>query len=221
MSSFLLSQSPGALRSREVILLFRRLIISFVGALFFVLLIGSLVIAFAGLQDNVHQADLAVVLGNMVLPDGTPSKILKARLDHAVDLYHQGYFKLILVSGGHGKEGYDEPVVMEHYLETKGIPHKVILEDNDGYTTWKTAQNSARIMKERHLQSVLIISQYFHLPRCRLAFSSFNIRTIYTSPARHGRLHDLYIDALPREVVGYVVYYFRTANETDSSNKGA
>ena len=200
-----------------MILIFRRFIVSIVAAVLLFLMIGSLAIIIAGLNDKPHQADLAVVLGNMVLPDGTPSKILQARLDHTVDLYHQGYFKLILVSGGHGKEGYDEPVIMRHYLETKGIPHEAILEDNDGYNTWKTAQNSARILKEHHLTSVLAISQYFHTPRCQLAFSKFGIKTIYTSHAPLRRLRDLYIDALPREVVGYVVYYFRDANQVDSS----
>jgi vancomycin permeability regulator SanA len=80
-----------------VIRIFRRLIIFLVVAVLMLLLIGSFAITFAGLSDQPHQADLAVVLGNMVLPDGTPSKILQARLDHTVDLYQQGYFKLILV----------------------------------------------------------------------------------------------------------------------------
>jgi vancomycin permeability regulator SanA len=200
-----------------VIRIFCRLFTSSVVAIILFLLIGSLVISLAGLDDTRHSADLAVVLGNMVLPDGTPSKILKARLDHTVDLYQQGYFKLILVSGGHGKEGYDEPVVMRHYLEAKGIPHGAILEDNDGYNTWKTAQSSARILHERNLQSVLVISQYFHMPRCWLAFSKFGIKPIYMSHAPLESLRDLYPDALPREVVGYVVYYFRSANQTTAS----
>jgi len=200
-----------------VILLLRRLIIFIVIAGFLVLLIGSLAITIAGLHDNTHQADLAVVLGNMVKTDGTPSIILQARLDHTVDLYRQGYCKLILVSGGHGKEGYDEPVVMQHYLEERGIPHEAILEDNDGYTTWKIAQNTARILKERHIESVLIVSQYFHMPRCQLAFSKFGIKTIYTSHAPLERFRDLYIDALPHEVIGYAVYSCRDAGRFDST----
>ena len=101
-----------------------------------------LTIALDGLNDNLHAADLAVVLGNKVQPNGQPSQMLKARLDHTIDLYRQGCFKLILVSGGHGKEGYDEPVVMRRYLEANEIPHNAIFEDNGGYTTWQTAQNT-------------------------------------------------------------------------------
>ncbi len=193
-----------------------RLWVRRVGIIILVLILAAcLAITFAGLDDDLHVADLGVVPGNKVRPDGQPSQALKARLDHAVDLYRQGYFKLILVSGAHGKEGYDEPVVMRNYLEAHGIPHDAIFEDNKGYKTWQTAQNAAVFMNEHHLQSVLIISQYFHLPRCRLAFVKFGIQPIYTSHARYWSLRDFY--SLPREVIGYVVYYFRDASQIDSS----
>jgi SanA protein len=77
----------------------------------FLLIAASIAIVIAGLNDNLHAADLAVVPGSKVRPDGQPSLMLRARLDHAVDLYRKGYFKLVLVSGGHGWEGYDEPAV--------------------------------------------------------------------------------------------------------------
>ncbi len=198
-----------------MIFIFRRIIVLTVAAGLLFLLIGSVVIAIAGLYDKPHQADLAVVLGNKVRPDGTPSEMLKARLDHTVQLYRQGYFKRIPVSGGHGKEGYDEPVVMRSYLEAQGIPRDAIFEDNEGYTTWHTAQNTAHFLQQKHLGSVLIISQYFHMPRCQLAFSKFGIRPLYTSHAPYWSIRDFY--SLPREVIGYVDYYLRDANQSDSS----
>jgi len=170
-------------------------------------LIACLTIVFAGLADNPHQADLAVVLGNKVFPDGTPSLQLKARLDQTVTLYRQGYFKQILVSGAHGKEGYDEPVAMRHYLESNGVPHDAIFEDNEGSNTWHTAQNTAQFLKAHHLTSVLVISQYYHMPRCRLAFSKFGIEPLYTSHAPFWCLRDFY--SVPREVIGYAAYTLR------------
>jgi len=187
----------------------------FILAVLAVGLVACLAITFAGLDDDLHHADLAVVLGNKVQPDGNPSEMLKARLDHTIDLYRQGWFKLILVSGGHGKEGYDEPAVMRHYLEANGIPHDAIFEDNEGYTTWLTAQNTAQFLKAHNLKSVLIVSQYFHMPRCRLAFSKFGIGPIYTSHAPFWSIRDLY--SVPREVIGYAVYYFRDAGQIDFS----
>jgi vancomycin permeability regulator SanA len=175
------------------------------GAAIFALACGLVV--FAGLQDNLHPADLAVVLGNKVDPDGTPSVMLQARLDHAAELYRQGDCKQIFVSGGHGREGYDEPVVMKEALEKEGVPAEAIFEDNDGLTTWQTAQNTARFLREHHLHSVLIVSQYFHLPRCRLAFAKFGIAPVYWSHAPFWNIRDLI--SVPREVIGYADYAVR------------
>jgi len=171
------------------------------------LLVGSSAIIVDGFNDDLHVADIAVVLGNAVKRDGQPSQQLKARLDHTVDLYRQGYFKLILVSGGVGKEGYDEPAAMRRYLESESVPHDAIFEDAGGSNTWHTAEDTARFLTEHHLKSVLIISQYFHMPRCRLAFARFGIAPAYSSHAPLWSLRDFF--SVPREVVGYVGYYFR------------
>jgi vancomycin permeability regulator SanA len=171
--------------------------------------IGSIVIAIDGQFDNLQAADLAVVLGSKVNPDGRPSDGLKARLDHAITLYQRGYCRFILVSGGHGQEGYDEPVVMHRYLQGHGVPNSIIFEDNAGNNTWATAQNTALFLKAHDLKSVLIVSEYFHIPRCRLAFTRSGIRTIYWSHAHLWARRNFY--SLPREVVGYVGYYFRPA----------
>ncbi len=176
------------------------------------LLAGPLTVTLAGLHDDLHAADLGVVLGSKVDNDGAPSPSLQARLDHAADLYRQGYFKRILVSGGLERKGYDEPAVMRSYLEAHGVPHEAIFEDDDGYTTWLTAEDTARFLNQHHLRSVLIVSQYFHMPRCRLAFSKFDVGPIYSSHARLWSLGDLY--SVPREVIGYPVYYFRNAHQS-------
>jgi vancomycin permeability regulator SanA len=168
---------------------------------------ASLGVILAGLSDNLHAADLAVVLGSKVNPDGRPSLMLQARLDQAIKLYREGCFKVVLVSGGRGREGYDEATVMGQYLESHGVPHDAILEDNDGATTWMTAKNTARIMVGHHLKSVLIISQYFHIARCRLAFEKFGIAPVYTSHATFWSIRDFY--SVPREAVGYVSYAMR------------
>ena len=138
---------------------------------------------------------------------------MAARLDHAITLYQSGYFKQVLVSGGHGREGYDEAAIMRQYLEAHGIPSTAIFEDDDGYTTWMTARNTARIMEQHHLKSALVISEYFHMPRCRLAFGKFGISPVYASHASFWSIRNLY--SVPREVAGLVEYSLRNANAVD------
>lgn len=78
---------------------------------FAALLLASTVLIARGMSDEIHEANVAVVLGNTVNPDGTPSRRLAARLDTALELHRRGLFKNIIVSGGVGREGFDEAVV--------------------------------------------------------------------------------------------------------------
>jgi vancomycin permeability regulator SanA len=170
-------------------------------------IITSAALVIDGLNDNVHKADVAVVLGNTVQPDGQPSPRLKARLDKAVQLYRQGLFSNIIVSGGVGIEGFDEAVVMKRYLIAQAVPDDHIFVDSDGRTTYLTAKHSARLMKEKRWTSALVISQYFHIPRTRLALKRFGVLAIYSAHAEFFEGRDIYSTA--REVVGYGSYLFR------------
>lgn len=170
-------------------------------------LIFSVVLVLDGLNDNINKADVGIVLGNAVHPNGQPSPRLKARLDKTVQLYHQGIFSNVIASGGIGVEGFDEALVMKQYLMTHGVPESHILADSSGRTTYLTAQYSAHMMKARHWKSALIISQYFHVPRTRLALKQFGILTVYSAHADFFESRDIYSTA--REVIGYAVYLFR------------
>lgn len=165
-------------------------------------------IAWDGLTDEVGTADVAVVLGNRIEKDGTPSDRLKGRLDKAVDLYNKGWYSHIIVSGGMGKEGYDEAVVMRQYLVDRGIPAENILIDSAGINTFFTAKNSARLMAMHEWKSTMVISQYFHISRSRLAMSRFGVQRIYAAHADYYEWRDVY--SLGREVVAYAYYLIRS-----------
>ena|SRR5215475_8231288 len=72
-----------------------------------------------GLTDNVTESDVGIVLGSKVMPDGTPSARLRARLDKADELFQQGMFKYVIVSGGTAQEGHSEARVMADYLVSR------------------------------------------------------------------------------------------------------
>lgn len=160
-----------------------------------------------GLRDELHPADVAIVLGNTVESDGRLSARLQARLDKAVELYRNGLFKYVIVSGGVGVEGFNEAEVMKEYLVSHGVPEAFIIADDEGLTTSLTARNAAQIMKERRWQSALVISQYFHISRTRLAVETYGVRPVYSAHAEYFELRDVY--SIPREVIGYVAYRMR------------
>ena len=64
-------------------------------------IVPSVVIVADGLTDEIHSADVAVVLGNTVNPDGNPSPRLQARLDKTVELYQNDLFPNIKIGRAH------------------------------------------------------------------------------------------------------------------------
>ncbi|MDQ6423529.1 YdcF family protein [Paenibacillus sp. LHD-117] len=139
-------------------------------SLFIWFIIHTTFVIIDGLNDELKPVDAAVVLGNKVEANGQPSERLKARLDKSIELYDRGYFTFIIVSGGIGKEGFDEAKVMKAYLMDQGIPEEKIKEDPNGYNSYMTAQNTSKMMDELELDSVMVITQYFHVSRTKLAF---------------------------------------------------
>lgn len=174
------------------------------------LFLGTAVIVIDGLNDRLGKADVALVLGNTVESDGKPSRRLQARLDRTVQLYKEGDFPLVIASGGVGKEGYDEGVVMRDYLVAQGIPAGSVLVDSQGTTTWASARNTLQIVRERRLTSVLVVSQYFHLPRARLALRRFGVEAVYSAHAFFFEARDGYSSV--REVFGYGQYLWQETN---------
>jgi vancomycin permeability regulator SanA len=166
--------------------------------------VAAALIALSGVRDDIHPADVAVVLGNEVRADGTPHPRLAARLDAALALYDSGVVKNVIVSGGIGRSGFDEAAVMKSYLVARGVPAERIVADSLGVTTAATAANTVAILRQKQWTSVVVVSQYFHIPRCRLAMRRVGIAPVYSAHARYFEWRDLYSTA--REVVGYPAY---------------
>ncbi|OEH86977.1 hypothetical protein BHU72_01595 [Desulfuribacillus stibiiarsenatis] len=173
-------------------------------------IIHTIAIVIDGLNDDINDnvvADVGVVLGNKVELNGVPSKRLEARLDRAAELYEHASIRSIIVSGGVGKEGFDEAEVMSTYLISMGIPEENIIKDSNGYNTHLTAVNSKLIMDELELESVVVITQYHHITRTKLAFKKIGFKEVYSAHARIFELRDIY--AIAREFLAYYKYLLK------------
>ncbi|MCE9551642.1 MAG: YdcF family protein [Betaproteobacteria bacterium] len=168
-------------------------------------MLAASAIVVAGLDDQIADADLIVVLGNAVASDGTPSPRLKARLDVALKLFRQHRAPIIFVSGGTGKEGFDEAVTMSNYLLKNGVPSGAIVKDSMGVDTAATAKNAANFMRAKSLKTAFVATQYFHVPRTRLALQRNGIQVTGSTHADCFVMRDLYSNA--REAIAYAAYY--------------
>lgn len=178
-----------------------------------VFLLGTmLAVAIAGLRATHGPAHLAVVFGNEVRADGTPSPRLRARLDEACNLYQAGLVQHVLVSGGQGKSGHDEATVMAAYLEDRGVPPHALYLDSQGVNSYATALHTAALMQQHRWSSAIAVSQYFHLPRATLALRRAGVPYAQGDYPAYYEWRDLY--SLAREVVGLAWYRLRSFPES-------
>jgi SanA protein len=108
------------------------------------------------------HAQVALVLGAGLDPDGSPSKMLEDRLRSAVALYRDGRVDRILASGDHGRPGYDEPNAMRHELVRLGVPDADVFTDHAGFATLDSVVRAKKVFD---VKSAIIVTQGFHLPR--------------------------------------------------------
>lgn len=171
------------------------------------LLLAATAVSVAGLSDDLSPSDVGIVLGSKVESSGQPSARLAARLDRGASLYTEGVVRHLIVSGGTGVEGFDEAAVMRDYLLRKGVPGKAIIVDSGGATTEASARNCASLMRSHGFKSVTIVTQYFHIPRTRMALRANGVSGIRSAHARYVELRDLY--SIAREVVAVPVYWLK------------
>ena len=184
-----------------------------------ILFLGTALFIFVtGMRDTAKPSDVIVILGNKVEADGGPSARLRSRLDTGVELYKKKTAPLIVVSGGLGKEGFSEAGVMHAYLVDHGVPAADIIVDDHGLDTYQSAYNTAALMKERNLHSVVIVSNYYHIARTVLAFKNMGIQNISHAHGRYFSERDFY--SIPREVVAYYYYAVRSYPADLSFSRG-
>lgn len=112
-------------------------------------------------EDAREGIDCIMVLGCSVNSDQTPSRMLKDRLDAAIELYHASPQK-ILVSGDHAGQYYNEVVVMKDYLIQAGIPSDQIFVDHYGVSTYDSVYRAYYVFGIRR---ITIVTQKYHMYR--------------------------------------------------------
>ncbi len=169
---------------------------------------SSVAVELDGHRERGGHGDVAVVLGSRVDADGQPSARLRARLERGLQVWRGHRAPRLIVSGGRFR-GVDEAHVMKAWLLAHGVPDSVVTEDPHGRNTWESARFTRAWLTRHGGHSAIAVSQYFHLPRCRLAFARHGIDTVYTAGPDFAEWRDLY--SAPREVIGLLEYALRPA----------
>lgn len=111
---------------------------------------------------SLTDVDCIIVLGCKVRPDGTPSDMLRDRLDTGCALYLDGAAPKLLMSGDHGRSDYDEVNCMKSYATELGIEPEDVFMDHAGFSTYESIYRARDVFE---CEKVLIVSQEYHLYR--------------------------------------------------------
>lgn len=112
--------------------------------------------------ENLEDVDAIVVLGCLVLEDGTPCNILKDRLNRSIELYKNGIAPKIIMSGDHSSDDYNEVASMKKYAVEAGVPSEDIFMDHAGFSTYETMYRAKEIFGAK---KIVIVTQEYHLYR--------------------------------------------------------
>lgn len=133
--------------------------------------------------DQARPAESIVVLGAAQY-DGHPSPVLRARLDHAVDLWNRHMAQIVILTGGRGPgDTTSEAAVGRSYVKRHGIPDAAILLENEGRTTRASLLAVSRMLSNRGMKTAILVSDPFHMLRLWILSRRFGF-TPYTSPTR-------------------------------------
>ena len=130
----------------------------------------------AARRDDAKKSDAIIVLGAAQF-DGRPSKILAARLDHAIDLYRRGIAPFVVVTGGNQPgDRFTEARRGAAYLHEHGVPESAILREIDESHIVAVARGGRAVLEERspdarraRVRSVSLRTHRGHRPRSRSA----------------------------------------------------
>ncbi len=113
------------------------------------------------LDDNEKNHDCIVILG-AGLRGNEPSPMLRDRLDKGISCYQNGLAPKILMSGDHGRDGYNEVQVMKQYAVNAGVPSQDIFMDHAGFSTYDSMVRAHDIFG---LKNPVIVTQEYHIYR--------------------------------------------------------
>ena len=158
-----------------------------------------------GEQDTTESSDVIIVLGSGLRKDGKPGPALTRRTRHGAELWHEGAASLVLCTGGQS-EYYPrtEASACREILLASGLPSDAILMEQQSRSTEENAIYSKRILDDRRLSRVILVSDSYHMLRARWLFRAQDIQT-FASPVKSDRIRDprAYPFSLAREFIAF------------------
>jgi len=175
--------AKAAAKARQIATIARRILTVAVLTVFVLWIVSVSAVFTWSNRDEARPAQAIVVLGAAQYA-GKPSPVLRARLDHGLDLWNRHLAPLLILTGGTGAgDTTSEAAVGRRYVMRRGVPDTAILIEAQGRTTSESLQRVSLLMESRPSREVILVSDPFHMLRLAILARRFGL-TPYTSPTR-------------------------------------
>jgi uncharacterized SAM-binding protein YcdF (DUF218 family) len=139
-------------------------------------------------SSQIPKAEAIVVLGGGTKSATWPRPTVDLgeagdRIIYAAQLYFQKKAPIIILSAGRidwRGSGSPESADMATILTSIGVPSEVIIQEPDSLNTYQNAVNVRKILAERQIKKVLLITSAMHSPRALKIFQRQGIDVIPT-----------------------------------------
>lgn len=141
---------------------------------------------------QLNDVDCILVLGCYVHNSGRPSDMLADRLRRGVELYKSGAAPKLLMSGDHGREGYNEVKAMKLEAMDEGISSEDIFMDHAGFSTYESIFRARDVFAA---EKIIIVTQEYHLYRALYVANALGLEAYGVASDYH-----TYVGQVNREV---------------------
>ena len=112
-------------------------------------------------SDNLTKADAIVVVSGDT-----------DRIQHAIDLYKQGYAPKLILSGA-AKEGFtSNALAMQIEASQSGIPSEDVILEEKAYNTYENATYTKEIVLSQGIKNIILVSSPYHQRRVYETFKN-------------------------------------------------
>jgi uncharacterized SAM-binding protein YcdF (DUF218 family) len=181
-------------------------LVTAMAALLFYVAYLSVRIQQQSVRDEAQPSEVILVLGAAEY-NGRPSPVLRARLDHALELFRRGLAPRILTTGGAGGDPvFTEGGVGRSYLINRGVPPDAIIVETEADSTLESTAMASEIMRRMGLHSVIVVSDGYHIYRVKRMLESRGLK-VYGSPRKElypGLFHERW--NYVKQAIGYLLW---------------
>ncbi len=185
-----------------------RLLLLLVAAVVLFLIITAFQVVHTASLQEIQPADAIVVFGAAEY-SGRPSPVLRARLDHALEVFHHDVAPVVITTGGAAADPtFSEGGVGRDYLMRHGVPERSLIAETQGHDTSESAVRVGVIMRANGLRSCVAVSDAYHVFRIRKLLEHEGIAPVYVAPRPDSRPHSAWQRSIAvlRETASYFLW---------------